>query len=333
MAGLAAPAAGGQRKREDQAGGELDADGQHREATADPLPGGEDRVDAADHRQQHEQVVVPAADSIDHEERVEAHQRGRLDRVGATPTGALPHDRHQRQGGYGGDRLVREHAGRDRQRRQQVAEDGEHRAVGTRDVGPLGPDVREHRVRVDRVRPVGVGVGVVDRAHSRVGLIAEDVGGGQRRRQQHHRIQGRDRHQDHPRRQLPGQPDDHGVGQEHHDQRRDRASDVEVEAGGAEGAGQRGLDRTDRLGQERLGVRRGHRDQAAARQQAADGGQPQPALAARDSDLRRGGRRGGRCTPGSRGACGRPAARCGSAALRGDASSGSATSSSAAGRS
>ena len=80
-------------------GGELDADRQHAQPAAHPLPRGEDGVDAADHRQQHQQVVVAAADPVDHEQRVEADEGRRLDGVGAAQLGAAPHHRDQREAG------------------------------------------------------------------------------------------------------------------------------------------------------------------------------------------------------------------------------------------
>ena len=62
-------------------------------------------------------------------------------------------------------------------------------------------------------------------------------------------------------------------------QRGDRAADVQVEEQRPERAGQRRRDRADRLGEQRLGVGRRHRDQRGAGHDPAESGQPAPAQA------------------------------------------------------
>ena len=138
---------------------------------------------------------MPPADPVDHEQRVQPDERHRADAIEPSEACGVPYQPHDHQTRECGQRLVREHAGGDRQRRQDVAEDREHRPVGGGDVGPLRADVREHRIQRDRVRSLQVRVGAVGGADPGVGLVAEDVGREQRWAEQHERVQGPDRDQ------------------------------------------------------------------------------------------------------------------------------------------
>ena len=123
------PAAGRERERQEQPGGQLD---RRRASTisaaARPLAVLEQRVDAGHQHREHQQVVVTAADAVDDDQRVEPDERGGLDRVDAAQARAVPDEGDDRKARERGDRLVGERARGDRERREHVAERREHAA-------------------------------------------------------------------------------------------------------------------------------------------------------------------------------------------------------------
>jgi hypothetical protein len=103
------------------------------------------------------------------------------------------------------------------------------------------------------------------------------------RTEQHDGVEHHHGDQHRSSRELRGGGDDHGVGDEHQGESGDRAADVEVQASPAEGSGQRRRHETNRLRQQRPGVRGRDGEQTAAHEHS---GEPeQPAAAARHRPL------------------------------------------------
>ena len=111
---------------------------------------------------------------------------------------------------------------------------------------------------MQRERAGQVGIGVVHRADPAVELVAEHVGREQRRRQQHQRVQRRDRAEDEQRRQAASGSHGEQVRGEHRDDHDAQASAPQVKPGGAERSCEPDPpdSRRERLGKELARVRR-----------------------------------------------------------------------------
>ena len=133
------------------------------------------------------------ADAEEDDHRVEPDQRRGLHLVEAAQPRRLPDQGDEDEARDRRDRLVGEDFGGDPQRHEQVAERGEKRAVHGRGGDPLDPDQRMERFQREGARPVQVWVGAVHGADPRVGGVAEDVAGEERRREEDHRVEDEDR--------------------------------------------------------------------------------------------------------------------------------------------
>ena len=223
-----------EREWQEYAGGHLDRGAEDDRGCAEAIAALEDENQARDHRREHQQVVVASADAVDDDQRVEPDERRCPDRVDAAQACTVPHERDDCDARKGRDRLVGEHAGRDRQWSQHIAERGEQRTVDRWRADPLGPDVLVERIAGERVGACQIRIEAVQLPDPAVELVAEDVGGGQRRREQDQRVECRDAAEHEHWRQAAGSRDGDHVGDEHQPDRDDQPGAPQVDAAVAE---------------------------------------------------------------------------------------------------
>ena len=148
--------------------------------------------DRRHHQREHDQIVVGAAEPVDHIQRVGPDGQQREHLVVPAPAGDAP-GQDERDGG--GDQRVELHPPQPADHPEQAEGVGDQRvqgAVGGGDAQPVVPDVAEHRVADDRHRAVQIGVDAVDGPHAGVGDVAEHIGGDQDRPGEHDQVQQRD---------------------------------------------------------------------------------------------------------------------------------------------
>ena len=172
-----------EHERQHHAGGDLDRHGSDERGAAQLRLAVQDQQRAGDERQRHEHVVVPAADRVDEEQRVEGEEQHRRHRTETEPPGARPDkcraaERRQPRG-----RFERPHRARHAERYEHIAEQREQGPIVRGRVQPHRPGEGHRPVAGDGDRAVHVRVHVVERPHPRVRHVVEDVRGEHRRRQ------------------------------------------------------------------------------------------------------------------------------------------------------
>ncbi len=182
-------------------------------------------------REQHERVVVGAADGEHEQHRVQAHERRREAPRGAEPARGARHERDRAEARGRGQRFEDPHRAREPERRRRVAGEREQGAIRRVLEGPA--EEVEDGVRRRFRGQVRVRVEAVQRAHARICDVAEDVLREQRRREREHDVGEHDRAGERAQRQPPRAREHEQVAAAHDERERLEAvaGEAEVQAG------------------------------------------------------------------------------------------------------
>jgi hypothetical protein len=220
-------------ERQRQAGRDLDSDADHERARgrAKARARAGAQHERRGERQQHQRVVVRAADGEHEQHRIEADERRRPAARLAELARRARDQRDRAEAARDGEPLERPQRAREAERRRRVAEQCEQWAIGGVLVGPA--EEREDFVARRLRRYVRVRIEPVQRAETGKADVAEHVLGDQRRPEQQDRVRRDDRQSERAHRQRAGACEHEQIARAHDQHQRLEAprAEAHVQAG------------------------------------------------------------------------------------------------------